>query len=68
VASYYVRKHKWPIVLVLDQVDHIAKQDPNFLGILQDFAKDHADRGSIIIVFVASEGLAPQLLQCKKIL
>jgi hypothetical protein len=56
-AYYYMRKHNRPIVLILDQVNRIAKQDPDFLGILQDFAKDHADRGSIIIVFIASEGL-----------
>ncbi|CAI2190537.1 19455_t:CDS:2 [Funneliformis geosporum] len=54
VASYYMRKHKRPIILVLDQVDRIAKQDPIFFGILQDFAKDHADRRSIIIVFIAT--------------
>ncbi|CAG8763918.1 18160_t:CDS:2, partial [Dentiscutata erythropus] len=51
-------------VLILDQVDRIAKDDPKFLGILQDFAKDCADKGSIVVVFIASEGISPQIMKC----
>ncbi|KAF0416967.1 hypothetical protein F8M41_007369 [Gigaspora margarita] len=64
-AYYYMKEYKRPIVLVLDQVDRIAKKDPEFLGILQDFAKDCADRGSLVIVFIASEGLVPQIMKSR---
>ncbi|CAG8747841.1 14724_t:CDS:2, partial [Racocetra fulgida] len=39
-AHYYMKEYKRPIVLILDQVDRIAKKDQEFLGMLQDFAKD----------------------------
>ncbi|CAG8723040.1 9736_t:CDS:2, partial [Ambispora leptoticha] len=64
-ADYYMKKYKRPIVLVLDQVDRIAKKDPEFLGILQDFAKSGADRGTLVIVFIASEGLIPQIMKSR---
>ncbi|CAG8587097.1 4870_t:CDS:2 [Funneliformis mosseae] len=40
-------------------------RDPNFLSILQDFAKDNADTRSIIVVFVASESLISQFQQSR---
>ncbi|CAG8714162.1 9854_t:CDS:2, partial [Ambispora leptoticha] len=58
-------KYKRPIVLILDQVDRIAKEDPKFLRILQDFAKDCADKGTLVIVFIASEGLVPQIMRSR---
>ncbi|RIA95722.1 P-loop containing nucleoside triphosphate hydrolase protein [Glomus cerebriforme] len=64
-AVSFKKKYGRPIVLILDQVDRIAKNDQEFLEILQDFAKDHADRGSIIIVFVSSEGLVQKLLKSR---
>ncbi|RHZ65139.1 hypothetical protein Glove_319g144 [Diversispora epigaea] len=65
MSYYYKKKYKRPVVLVLDQVDRIAKNDSRFLEILQDFAKDCADRHSLIIIFIASEGLVPQLLRSR---
>ncbi|CAG8649106.1 7659_t:CDS:2, partial [Ambispora gerdemannii] len=64
-ANYYMKKYKRPIVLILDQVDRIAKEDPKFLRILQDFAKDCADKGTLVIVFIASEGLVPQIMKSR---
>ncbi|CAG8532037.1 11459_t:CDS:2 [Scutellospora calospora] len=64
-ANYYMKKYKRPIVLILDQVDRIAKDDPKFLRILQDFAKDCADKGTLVIVFIASEGLVPQIMKSR---
>ncbi|CAG8628347.1 8774_t:CDS:2, partial [Gigaspora margarita] len=54
IAYYYMKEYKRPIVLILDQVDRIAKKDPEFLEILQDFAKDCADRGPLVIIFIAT--------------
>ncbi|RHZ60327.1 hypothetical protein Glove_355g68 [Diversispora epigaea] len=65
MSYYYEEKYKRPVVLVLDQVDRIAKKDSEFLGILQDFAKDCADNYSLVIIFVASEGLVSRLLQSR---
>ena len=45
-VNYYVKEYKHPIVLVLDQVDCIAKKDPELFGVLQDFAKDCANSGT----------------------
>ena len=67
-ADYYMEKYKHPIVLVLDQVDRIAKDDQKFLGILQDFAKDCVDKHTLVIIFVASEGLVPQFMRCKDVI
>nr|CAG8636156.1 9121_t:CDS:2 [Entrophospora candida] len=41
-------------VLILEQVDRIAMNDQKFIEILQDFAKDCADEGSLIVVFIAT--------------
>ena len=52
-----------PPVLVIDNVNRLAVDAPQILRELQDFAKDHADRSDIIVVFVSSEGIAPRFLQ-----
>ncbi|KAF0424565.1 hypothetical protein F8M41_006508 [Gigaspora margarita] len=57
-AKYYKEKYRRPMVLILDQVDRIAKKNYEFLEMLQDFAKNCADRGSLVIIFIASEGLS----------
>jgi len=62
-ATAYKKKHNRPIVLVIDAADRIAKDNPKFFGILQDFAKDCADQGLLRVVFVSSEGVALPLLQ-----
>lgn len=54
-ASYYMKRYGHPMVLVFDQVDNIAKQDPDFLWKLQNFAKLCADNGALKIVFISSE-------------
>lgn len=66
-AIEYKQKHNSPMVLVLDQIDRIAKKDAEFLGMLQDFAKDCADKGILIVVFVASESLVTSLMRSKNI-
>ncbi|CAJ0843030.1 16717_t:CDS:2 [Entrophospora sp. SA101] len=61
----YMKKYKHPMVLILDQVDRIVMNDQKFIEILQDFAKDCADESSLIVVFIASEGLVPQIMRYK---
>ncbi|RIB18133.1 hypothetical protein C2G38_2037153 [Gigaspora rosea] len=64
-AKYYQEKYGRPMVLILDQVDRIAKKDHEFFGMLQDFAKDCADGGYLVIIFIASEGLVPQMMKSR---
>ncbi|CAJ0634282.1 7677_t:CDS:2 [Entrophospora sp. SA101] len=61
----YMKKYKHPMVLILDQVDRIVMNDQKFIEILQDFAKDCADESSLIVVFIASEGLVPQIMRSR---
>jgi energy-coupling factor transporter ATP-binding protein EcfA2 len=61
-AETYKKTHKRPMVLVIDSADILAKEDPKFLYFLQNFAKDCADRGTLRIVFVSSDGSALPLL------
>ncbi|CUS11267.1 unnamed protein product [Tuber aestivum] len=58
-AKIYRQKTNRPPVLVLDNVNRLAAGNPGLLNILQDIAKDAADDGIFITVFVASEGQAP---------
>ncbi|CAG8791496.1 16896_t:CDS:2, partial [Gigaspora rosea] len=62
-SYYYIKEYKCPIVLILDKINCIAEEDPKFLEILQDFAKDCADRGPLVIIFIANESLVPQFMK-----
>ncbi|CAG8470436.1 8557_t:CDS:2, partial [Ambispora gerdemannii] len=61
-SLHYKRKYKRLMVLIIDQSDRIAKKVPEFLVLLQDFAKDGADKHTLVIIFVSNEGLVPQLM------
>jgi hypothetical protein len=61
-ATTFQNDYKRPMVLVLDSVDILAKQTPEFLMFLQDFAKKEADKGNLRIVFITSDGSALPLL------
>jgi hypothetical protein len=64
-ASQYKAATKRPMVLVIDSTDILAKRDPMFLEELQTYAKDCADRGTLRIVFVSSDGTALPFLMSK---
>jgi hypothetical protein len=61
-ASKYQAKHAKPMALVIDSADELAKCDPKFLELLQDFAKNCADLGILRVVFISSGGAALPLL------
>jgi hypothetical protein len=46
---------------VLDDVNQI--KDEQVLGLLQQTAKQHADKGDVLFVFVASEGQVPRKME-----
>lgn len=66
-GAEYARKNERPLVVVIDNVNRLAKKNPQILEELQDFAKDTADRRTLRVVFVASEGNAPRFLEGKKL-
>ena len=64
-AAKFKAKYGRPMVLVIDSADRIAKKNPDFLGELQDFAKDCADEGNLRIVLISSDGSAlPLMMAC----
>lgn len=60
-------KQDWgrPPVLVIDNINRLAAKAPAILEELQDFARDRAVDSELIVVFVSSEGIAPNFLQSK---
>jgi hypothetical protein len=55
VGQAYYQKYKRVPVLILDAVDIIHKQQPEFLVKLQTLAKTGADKNALRVVFVMSE-------------
>ena len=64
-AAKFKANNGRPMVLVIDSADRIAKKNPDFLGELQDFAKDCADDGNLRIVFISSDGSALPLMMAR---
>ena len=62
-AELYTSKHGVPPVLVLDDMDLVAKKDPEFFVKMQDFAKKCADTGMLSVMLVVSDGRVLPLLQ-----
>ena len=65
-AAKFNSKHGRPMVLVIDSVDRIAETNPDFLGDLQDFAKDCADNGNLRFVFISSDGSTLPLMMANR--
>lgn len=64
-AAAFMLAHGRPATLVLDGVDVIAKEDPTFLDMLQNFARNAADAGVLRVVFVSSDGAASARLESR---
>ena len=62
LAKRFKAKHGRELLLVFDNVNWLAKKDPEALDNLKGFAKTMADRRLIRVVFVTSDGEAPKLL------
>ena len=62
-AELYTSKHGVPPVLVLDGMDLVAKENPEFFVTMQNFAKKCADTGTLSVMLVFSDGRALPLLQ-----
>ncbi|CAG8658811.1 5103_t:CDS:2, partial [Racocetra fulgida] len=62
-AKAYLKAYGKPAVIVYDNVSRLAREAPELLDILQDDAKDNADKSSYISLFVTSEGTVPIRMQ-----
>jgi hypothetical protein len=55
-------------VLIIDNADRLAQKQPKLLEMIQCYAKDTADNGTVSVVFVLSEGRIPNCMSCKSIM
>ena len=62
-AKEYNQKHKKPPVLIIDNIDYLARKAPEILKGLQGYAKQCADDRSLVVIFVISEGQALQQMK-----
>jgi len=65
LAKTYQEENRRPPVLVIDNVNRLAVENPSLLRNLQDIAKDAADDRVFVTVFVTSEGHAPRQMMGK---
>ncbi|RUS19377.1 hypothetical protein BC937DRAFT_87578 [Endogone sp. FLAS-F59071] len=61
-AAIYKAKYNKHAVLILDDISKLARKHPEVIGMLQDIAKDVADKEEFAFVFVTSEGTVPRLM------
>ncbi|KIX03468.1 uncharacterized protein Z518_07020 [Rhinocladiella mackenziei CBS 650.93] len=54
-SRYQVQEGVWE-----STANRLAKKLPELLDLFQDYAKDAADKGTAVVVFVSSEGQAPR--------
>jgi KaiC/GvpD/RAD55 family RecA-like ATPase len=55
-------------VLIIDNANRLAQKKQELLDLLQDYAKDAADKGRVTVVFVSSEGRVPRHMMGKSIM
>ncbi|CUS12101.1 unnamed protein product [Tuber aestivum] len=58
-AAKFKKENARSAVLILDNINRLAENNPALLNMLQDLAKDAADQQLFTTVFVTSEGRAP---------
>ena len=50
-------------VMIIDNANRLAQNQPEFLDVFQDYAKDAADKGIATVVFVSSEGVPRRMMR-----
>ena len=61
-AVSYKEKHMRPPVLVIDAADTLAKRNPSFFLEIQKFARECAESGDLVVMFVFSDSTLPVLM------
>ena len=64
-ANKFLNKHNRPAVLIIDGVERLAQENPEFLAMLQAFAKLGTDKGCLRVVFVSSDGSVLEQFQSR---
>ena len=64
-AERFKAEHGRAAVLVLDNIDFVAEENPGLLRVLQQHAKATSDRKLFKFIFVCSDGVAPLQLSGK---
>jgi chromosomal replication initiation ATPase DnaA len=67
-AIKYKQEYKRVPVLIIDNANRLAQKKQELLDHLQDYAKDTADKGTVTVVFVSSEGRVPRHMMGKSII
>ena len=67
-SAVYKEKHGKPPVIIYDNISQLVHKNPEILDILQDDAKDNADKQNYIAVFVSSENSVLRRMECKYII
>jgi len=56
-AIKYREEYKRVPVLIIDDVNRLARKQQKILNLFQDYAKEAADNGIITVVFMSNEGV-----------
>jgi len=59
-AAEYQKKSGKPATFVIDNINKLAKTNVDEMGILQDWAKQHADNRTLHVIFVSSDSAGPK--------
>jgi chromosomal replication initiation ATPase DnaA len=68
LAIKYKQEYKRVPVLIIDNANRLAQKNQELLNHFQDYAKDTADKGTISVVFMSSEGRVPRHMMRKSIM
>ena len=67
-AIKYKQEYRKIPVLIIDNTNRLAQKMQKILDLFQDYAKDAADKGTVTVVFVSSEGRVPRRMMGKSIM
>jgi len=62
LAIKYKQEYGKIPVLIIDDANKLAQKQQGLLDLLQDYAKDTADKGIIAVVFMSNEGVPRRMV------
>lgn len=66
-AAEFKRVHGVSVVLVIDNTAELAREALPTFELLHNWAKEHADTGTVTVVFSSNEGLVPSIIRGKSL-
>jgi Cdc6-like AAA superfamily ATPase len=67
-AIKYKQEYKKAPVLIIDNANRLAQTQQELLNLLQDYAKDAADKKRLKVIFVSNEGRVARRMMGKSIM